>query len=211
MTTEMLDLEEELPRRERRRLVTPAGVIAAGVAIAAAGFFGGVQVQKSRGDSGGGTGAFAGGFAGAGGARQGAAGGAGAGRGQFGGGQTGAGGAGATAGGGQTGAGAAPGGQAGGAGAAPGAAGGAFAGATIGQVASVDGSTIYVDEQSGTTVKVKLAKGGKVTRTATAKASEIHPGDTVIVQGETADSGTVVASTIRATSSTAGGFGGFGG
>ncbi len=39
--------------------------------------------------------------------------------------------------------------------------------------------------------------------------SAIHPGDTVIVQGETADSGTVVASTIRATASNAaGGFGG---
>jgi len=163
-TTDMLDLEEELPRRERRRLVTPAGVIAAGVAIAAAGFFGGVQVQKSRGDTGGGIGA---------------------GRGQTGAGRTG-----------QNGAGTAPG------------AGGALAGATVGQVASVDGSTLYVDGQSGTTVKVKVAKGGSVTRTAKAKASEIHPGDTVIVQGETADSGTVVASTIRATSSTAGGFGG---
>src|SRR3954454_18241753 len=47
--------------------------------------------------------------------------------------------------------------------------------------------------------------GGTVTRTAKAKASEIHPGDTVIVQGETASSGTVVASTIRATASNAGG------
>jgi len=209
MTTDMLDLDEELPRRERRRLVTPAGVIAAGVAIAAAGFFGGVQVQKSRGDSGGGNGA----------ARQ--AGFGGAGRTQFGagaGGATGAGGgqaggAGGRSGAGATAAGGAGGPGAGGAGATPGGAtpGGALAGATVGQVASVDGSTIYVDEQSGTTVKVKLAKGGSVTRTAKAKASEIHPGDTVIVQGETADSGTVVASSIRATSSTAGGFGGFGG
>jgi hypothetical protein len=187
MTTDTLDLDEELPRRERRRLVTPAGVIAAGVTIAAAGFFGGVQVQKSRGDTGGaGTGAFAG-------ARQGGFGGAGRGTGATSGGQAGAGGPGAAPGGSQSGAGA------------------ALAGATVGQVASVDGSTIYVDGQSGTTVKVKLAKGGTVTRTAKAKASEIHPGDTVIVQGETADSGTVVASSIRATSSTAGGFGGFGG
>ena len=48
---------------------------------------------------------------------------------------------------------------------------------------------------------------------AKAKATEIHPGDTVIVQGETAASGTVGASTIRATASNAGaaGFGGFGG
>jgi hypothetical protein len=184
MTTDMLDLEEELPRRERGRLVTPAGVVAVAVAIAAAGFLGGVQVQKSRGDSGGGTGAFAGGFSGAG--AQGAAG-----RGQAG--------AGATPGAG---------------GAAPGAGGQGQpgGGATVGRVASVDGSTLYVDGSSGTTIKVKLAKGGSVTRTAKAKATAIHPGDTVIVQGETASSGTVVASTIRATASNAGAaaLGGFG-
>src|SRR4051794_35697511 len=121
MTTDMLDLEEELPRRERRQLVTPAGVAAAAVAIAAAGVFGGVQVQKSRGDSGGGTGTRAGGFgAASGGQRTGAQG------------QTGAGGQG----------------QAG--------------GATVGEVASIDGSALYVDDSSGTTIKVKLAKGGTV-------------------------------------------------
>jgi hypothetical protein len=176
--TELRALDEALPRRERRRLVTPAGVVAAAVAIAAAGFFGGVQVQKSRSDSGGGAGGFAG--------AQGAAG-----RGQGGTGQ-----AGATPGAG---------------GANPGAGGGAFAGATVGEVASVAGSTLYVDDSSGTTIKVKLAKGGSVTRTAKAKATAIHPGDTVIVQGETASSGTVVASSIRATASNAGAaaFGGF--
>ena len=49
ITTDTIDLEEELPRRERRRLVTPMGILACVVAIAALGFFGGVQVQKSRG------------------------------------------------------------------------------------------------------------------------------------------------------------------
>ena len=165
--------------------MTPAGVVAARVAIAALGFFGGVQVQKSRGDSGGARArrrspVRAGGF---GPARA---------RGRH--------------------------------GARPGGA-GAAAGRrrrraatraptpTVGEVASVDGSTLYVDDASGTTVKVKLAKGGEVTRTARPTASAIHPGDTVIVQGETASSGTVVASTIRATASNAGAaaFGGFGG
>ncbi|HEY6889230.1 MAG TPA: hypothetical protein VI300_15660, partial [Solirubrobacter sp.] len=82
-----------------------------------------------------------------------------------------------------------------------------------GQVSSVDGKTLYVDDASGNTVRVRLAKGGSVTRTAKADPTAIHPGDTVIVQGETASSGTVVASTIRATASNAagGGFGGFGG
>jgi hypothetical protein len=169
MTTDTIDLEEELPRRERRRLVTPAGIAAGVVAIAALGFLGGVQVQKSRGSSTPASGRLAGGFPGAAGAR------------------TGGGGAG---GGGQQ-----------------------QAGATAGQVSSVDGTTIYVDESTGNTVKVKLGKGGKVTRTAVSGASAIHPGDTVVVQGEAASSGTVLASSIRATASNAdAGFGGgFGG
>jgi hypothetical protein len=151
-TTDLMDLETELPRRERRKLVTPVGIGAVAIAIAAAGFLGGVQVGKARGD--GAASPFAG-------ARQGA--------------------------------------QRGGFGGAP-----PNAGATVGQVASVDGSTLYVDDASGTTIKVKLAQGGSVTRTAKAKAREIHPGDTVIVEGETAASGTVVASTIRATAAGAG-------
>jgi hypothetical protein len=169
MTTDTIDLEEELPRRERRRLVTPAGIAAGVVVIAALGFLGGVQVQKSRASSTPAAGRGAGGFPGATGAR------------------TGAGGAG---GGGQQ-----------------------QAGATAGQVSSVDGTTIYVDESTGNTVKVKLGKGGKVTRTAVSGVSAIHPGDTVVVEGEAASSGTVVASSIRATASNAdAGFGGgFGG
>jgi hypothetical protein len=169
MTTDTIDLEEELPRRERRRLVTPAGIAAGVVVIAALGFLGGVQVQKSRASSTPAAGRGAGGFPGATGAR------------------TGAGGAG---GGGQQ-----------------------QAGATAGQVSSVDGTTIYVDESTGNTVKVKLGKGGKVTRTAVSGVSAIHPGDTVVVEGEVASSGTVVASSIRATASNAdAGFGGgFGG
>jgi hypothetical protein len=96
----------------------------------------------------------------------------------------------------------------------PGAAGGSAgagqqqAGATIGDVSSVDGATLYVDA-GGNTLRIRLAKGGKVTRTAVFGVSAIHPGDTVVVQGETASSGTVVASSIRATASNAdAGFGG---
>jgi hypothetical protein len=172
MTTETIDLEEELPRRERRRLVTPAGVVAGAVGLAALGFIGGVQVQKSRGD----TASPATGRNVAARGGQGFTGGA------------------------------APG------GAQPGAQQGQ-GDATVGEVANVDGSTIYVDETSGTTLRIRLAKGGTVTRTAASKASQIHPGDTVIVQGEAASSGTVVASSIRATASNAGGggLGGFGG
>jgi hypothetical protein len=107
-----------------------------------------------------------------------------------------------------------PGGTTGG---APGAGG---AGATIGSVSSVDGSSFYVAGQSGNKVRVKTDKNSKVTRSAVAHAGDIHPGDTVIVQGHTASSGTVVASTVVATASNAtsglgaffrGGGGGFGG
>jgi hypothetical protein len=201
MTTELMDLEEELPRRERRRLITPVGVGAVAVAVAAAGFFGGVQVQKSRGDTGGGAGATAGGTARFAGARQGGLG-------------TGGGAAAGTAGGGAAPGGASAAGTQAGAGAGAGQAQGG--GATVGSVSSVDGKTLYVDDSSGNTVRVRVAKGGTVTRTAKSDAAAIHPGDTVIVQGETASSGTVVASTIRATASDAAGaafgrLGGFGG
>jgi hypothetical protein len=160
MTTDTIDLEAELPRRERRRLVTPVGLVAGVVAIAALGFFGGVQVQKSRGSST--PTAARSGFPGA---------------------RTGA------------------------------ATGQQQTDATVGQVSSVDGRTLYVADSSGTTVRIRLAKGGKVTRTAVSGVSAIHPGDTVIVQGEKAASGTVVASSIRATAKNAdAGFGGgFGG
>ena len=137
MTTDTIDLEEELPRRERRRLVTPVGIAAAAVVIAALGFLGGVQVQKSRG------GPHAdrplrrrGGFPGAGaapalrarrrrGRRRRAA---------------------------------------------------QQTDATVGEVSSVDGKTIYVDDATGNTVKVKLAKGGKVTRTAVTARERDPPG-----------------------------------
>jgi hypothetical protein len=80
----------------------------------------------------------------------------------------------------------------------------AQADATIGEVASVDGAAFYVTDQTGNTVKVKTSKRSTVTRSALAEADEIHPGDTVIVTGETAASGTVVASSVIATASNAG-------
>ena len=152
-TTDTIDLEEELPRRERRRLVTPVGVVAVAVAIAALGFFGGVQVQKSRGGTARRRRARPpGGFAGARGrlrrrgraarpARRGAGDGGGRRRGRG----------------------------------RRRAARARQAGATVGQVSSVDGKTLYVDDASGNTVKVRLAKGGTVTRTAKAAATRDPP------------------------------------
>ena len=87
-------------------------------------------------------------------------------------------------------------------------------GATVGEVASVDGSTIYVEDSSGNTVRVRAGKKADISRNAVADADAIHPGDTVIVQGRTADSGTVVATSVVATASnvdSAAGLLGFGG
>ena len=68
----------------------------------------------------------------------------------------------------------------------------------------------------GNKVRVKTSKSSKITRRAVADADAIHPGETVIVQGKTASSGTVEATTVIATTSNAqsgspflrGGFGG---
>jgi hypothetical protein len=120
----------------------------------------------------------------------------------------------------------AAGGAAGGAALAAGATGGArggFAGrggaqgnATIGSVANKHGSTLYVKDSDGNTVRVKTTSHSKINRTATASAGAIHPGDTVIVQGTKSSNGTITATQINATSSSAAGglaglFGGGGG
>ena len=120
----------------------------------------------------------------------------------------------------------AAGGAAGGAAVAAGATGGArggFAGrggaqgnATIGSVSNKHGSTLYVKDSNGNTVRVKTTSHSKINRTATASAGAIHPGDTVIVQGTKRSNGTITATQINATSSSAAGglaglFGGGGG
>jgi len=189
MTTE----EMELPRRPRRRLLTPLTGVLAAVLIAALGFIGGVQVQKHQGGASSGRAGFAA-AAGFGGASSGGGGRA----------------AGDPAGGGRF-----AGGGFGGSGG-----GGGGGGATIGSVANVDGTSLYVTETSGTTVRVKTDASTKVTRTATAGAGDIHPGDTVVVQGSSSG-GSVAATAITATAKNAapaglgggffGGRGGFGG
>jgi hypothetical protein len=76
-------------------------------------------------------------------------------------------------------------------------------GGTTGAVSSVDGSTFYVEDSSGNTVRVRAGSKAKVSRNAVADADEIHPGDTVVVTGRTAGSGTVVATSVVATASNA--------
>ena len=147
---------QELPVRPRRRLVTPVRATLAAGLIAAAGFLGGVEVQKSQGgsssNSSGPPAAFSGGP---------------------------------------------PGGGAGGAG---------FGGqqqsnATVGSIRSKDGSTLYVEDSSGNTVKVKTTSNSKVTRAASSSTGAIHPGDSVVIQGTKSSSGVVTATQITATAS----------
>jgi hypothetical protein len=94
--------------------------------------------------------------------------------------------------------------------------GGAQSNATVGSVANKRGSTLYVKDSDGNTIRVKTTSHSKINRTATASAGAIHPGDTVVVQGTKSSSGTVTATQINATSSAAasglaGLFGGGGG
>lgn len=180
------DEEEALPKRPRRRFVTPISAALAGALVGALGFIGGVEVQKGQDDgssstAGGAQAAFA------------AAGGGGAGRGGFS--------------------------RGGGSPQASGGPGGAQSNATVGSVSNKKGSTLYVKDSDGNTIRVKTTSHSKINRTASTSAGAIHPGDTVIVQGSKSSSGTITATQIQATSSTAasglaglfGGGGGFGG
>ncbi|HEV3318980.1 MAG TPA: hypothetical protein VG053_04500 [Solirubrobacteraceae bacterium] len=75
--------------------------------------------------------------------------------------------------------------------------GGAGAGATIGQVAYIDGSTLYVTDAEGNTVKVRTSAGSTVTKTVKADVKGIHPGETVVITGATGSGGTIDAESIR--------------
>ena len=102
-----------------------------------------------------------------------------------------------------------------GAGAGPGgfAAGGDSGGTqpTFGQVANVQGRTLYVTTAQGNTVKVTVPKGASVTRTISGSVKNVHPGETVVIQGAQKSDGSISATSVRATSSSAGGGGSSGG
>jgi hypothetical protein len=90
--------------------------------------------------------------------------------------------------------------------------GGTTAAATSGTVTEVKGSILYVTNASGNLVEVTLTPSTTVTRDAKTSLSALQPGDTVVVQGTTAKSGTVTASSVSATQDgVTAGRGGFGG
>lgn len=219
------------PRSIARRLGPLTSVLVLAV-VAAAGFLGGVKVQKHQGGTttrvaagatGGGAAArAAGGPAGVGGAAAASTTPGAAGSGAGAGGVGAAGGQGAGAGGGGQGAGrraaagaadpAASGGAgtgAAGTGAAAGGGAGARAGfagaATAGQVKLVDGPNIYVTDAQGNVVKVVTSDASRFTRTGQGSIADVRPGDTVVVQGQKGTDGIVTASAVADTGAAAAG------
>jgi hypothetical protein len=163
---------EELPPRPRRRLLgtggNPVQIALLGVLLLACGFIGGVLVEKGQTSST--TGGAAAGLASKLAALRG----------------TGASGSS---------------GSSGGAGGAGGGfarrfAGGAPGDATIGEVAYISGSTLYVSGTEGNTVKVTTSPASSITKTVKSDVHGIHPGETVIVRGTKSASGAVSAESI---------------
>ena len=85
--------------------------------------------------------------------------------------------------------------------------GGAGGGTTFGTVTVIKGSTLYVTDANGNTVKVTTSASSRVTKTTTATITlgGVQPGDTVVVRGTQQKSGNIAADTITLG---AGGFGG---
>lgn len=166
----------ELPRRPRRRLLTPVPLTLLAVLLIACGFIGGVLVEKGQTTSSSSAGAassLASRFAALRGSGSGSA----------------TGGASAPAGSGF-------GGRAGAAGAGT---------ATAGQVAYISGNTLYVTTAEGNTVKVTTSPATAVTKTVKATVSGIHPGETVTATGATGANGAISAESIRVGTGAGGG------
>lgn len=180
----------ELPPRPRRRLLAPLPLALLGVLLIACGFIAGVLVEKGQTSSSSSSGAGAAGLASRFAALRGASG------------------AGSSASAPSSAAGAGTAGSFG----ASGSGAGGDAGATIGQVAYVDGSTLYVTNAEGNTVKVRTSPASTVTKTVKADVKGIHPGETVIVTGTSGSGGAIEAESIRIGGGAGGGLGGlFGG
>lgn len=162
---------DELPRRPRRRLLTPLPLSLLAVLLVALGFIGGVLVEKGEGSSSSTAAAAAAGGGSALASRQRAL--------------AGARGAGGSASSSST---------------------GAIARPTAGTVAYLEGSTLYVTDAEGNTIKVTTSPATAVTKNVKASVPSIHPGETVTIIGASGASGAVSAESI-----TVGGAGGFAG
>ncbi|MGV9265394.1 hypothetical protein ACWDRR_12110 [Kitasatospora sp. NPDC003701] len=179
------DVTAELAAPPRRRLPWPTLVLA-GAVIATAAFAGGVWFQQDHGSNGSGKTTAAGQQP-----RAGATG--------FGGGQNG------TRRGGQGAGGAGQGGQ--------GTGQGGQGGFTRGTVKAVDGTTVYLTDANGNTVKVTTGDATKVQLNKEGKVTDLQPGQSVTVVGTPAADGGYAATQLveGGTGFGAGGAGGFGG
>lgn len=85
-----------------------------------------------------------------------------------------------------------------------GAGGGAGGNATVGTIKLVDGSTVYVQTSAGNIVQVSTSSGTKVTASSTVPVKSLEPGEAVIVEGSKNSKGGVSATSISQTSAGAG-------
>lgn len=69
-------------------------------------------------------------------------------------------------------------------------------GATVGEVKTIDGDTLFVTGSDGTTVKVVTAPTTRVSSVKTETLSSLRPGDTVSVLGTAGEDGAVTAARI---------------
>jgi hypothetical protein len=69
-------------------------------------------------------------------------------------------------------------------------------GGTAGTVTAIKGSTLYVTDASGNTVKVKTSAASQVTKAVTGKVADIKPGDTIVVRGSKGKNGVIAADSI---------------
>ncbi|GLY06317.1 MULTISPECIES: hypothetical protein [Actinoplanes] len=67
---------------------------------------------------------------------------------------------------------------------------------TAGKVKLVNGTTIYVETEDGSVVTVKTGAGTTVSTAEKGKLSDVKAGDSVTVEGDTADDGSVTATTV---------------
>jgi hypothetical protein len=70
-------------------------------------------------------------------------------------------------------------------------------GVTVGQVAFIEGSTLYVTDAQGNTIKVTTSRASTVTKSVKSSVASVHPGETVAITGTPSAGGTVNAETIR--------------
>ncbi|WP_204299890.1 hypothetical protein [Actinoplanes campanulatus] len=70
---------------------------------------------------------------------------------------------------------------------------------TTGKVKLVNGKTIYVETADGTVVTVKTDGSTTISTASKGKLSDVKAGQSVTVQGEAADDGTVTAKSVTAT------------